>query len=307
MNYDVSLFEIKLFLMTKQYKNFSQVARLLDMTPSSVSRKMAQLETKMNTQLLHRHTRAISLTDEGVAFARYGGEIMHQYSLVTEQIEQNSNSPRGLVKISAPVAFAHLHIAPYIPELLSRYPLIKLEMQQTDSFVEPVTEGIDLLIRIGVIKNSSMRMKRFATQHYVMAASPSYLKRYGTPHSPEELMEHNCLVIKGINGLQPWYIGKDKPLPYHVTGAFYCNNADTLVSTAIEGGGIILFPTWLIGDALKAGKLVSIMNDYQLSTTTEAQTINALYLDTQMLAPKVRVVIDFLSQKFGSPCYWDKR
>ena len=122
MNYDVSLFEIKLFLMTKQYKNFSQVARLLDMTPSSVSRKMAQLETKMNAQLLHRHTRAISLTDEGVAFARYGAEIMHQYSLVTEQIEQNSNSPRVLVKISAAVAFAHLHIAPYIPELLSRYP-----------------------------------------------------------------------------------------------------------------------------------------------------------------------------------------
>lgn len=307
MNYDVSLFEIKLFLLTKQYKNFSQVARLLDMTPSSVSRKMAQLEVKMKAQLLHRHTRAISLTDEGAAFARYGAEIMRQYALVTEQIEQKADTPRGIVKISAPVAFAHLHIAPYIPELLARYPLIKLDMQQTDSFVEPAAEGIDLLIRIGVIKASGMRMKRFATQHYVMAASPAYLKHHGTPQSPEDLAEHNCLVIRGVNGLQPWYIGKDKLLPYSVTGAFYCNNADTLVSTAIQGGGIVLFPTWLIGEALKSGKLVSIMNDYQLSTTTEVQTINALYLDTQMLAPKVRVVIDFLSQKFGSPCYWDKR
>jgi len=310
VNYDVSLREIKLFLMTTQFGNFSEVARRQDMTPSSVSRKMAQLEEKVGTKLLHRHTRSISLTDEGMAFSKHCAEIISQYESVVESIEQRADTPRGTVKISAPVAFGRLHIAPYLPELLERYPLIKVEIQQSDAFIDPAAESIDLMIRIGVAQSSSLRMKRFANQHYVMAASPSYLKSHGTPTTPEELNQHNCLVFKSVNGLQRWFIGKDKVDAYDVSGTLTSNNAETLVAASVGGSGIVVFPTWLIGDELKTGKLIRIMDEYQVSTSSEPQVISALYLDTDNLAAKVRVVIDFLAQKFESPikkdqCYWD--
>lgn len=305
MNYDVSLLEIKLFLMTNQFGNFSEVARRQDMTPSSVSRKMAQLEQKVSTKLLHRHTRAISLTEEGVLFAKHCTEIIKHYEQVSDRIEQKADTPRGTIKISAPVAFGRLHIAPYIPELLDLYPLLKVEIQQTDHFVDPAKEGIDLLIRIGVLQDSSMRMKKFGQQNYVMAASPAYITSHGSPDTAEQLAKHNCLVFKGMNGLQRWFIGEDELMPFDVTGSLYSNNAETLVSSAVGGAGIVMFPTWLIGEELKTGKLLPIMAKQNVSTTVEIQTINALYLETDNLAPKVRVVIDFLAQKYGTPCYWD--
>nr|WP_275974118.1 LysR family transcriptional regulator [Shewanella pneumatophori] len=304
------MLEIKLFLMTTQFGSFSEVARRQDMTPSSVSRKMAQLEVKVGTKLLHRHTRSISLTDEGAAFNKHCTDIINQYERVVEHIEQRANTPRGTVKISVPVAFGRLHIAPYLPELLERYPLLKVEVQQTDSFVDPAADAIDLMIRIGVPQDSSLRMKRFAKQRYVMAASPSYLKSYGTPSKPEQLEQHNCLVFKGTAGLQRWFIGKEKLAPYEVFGSLYGNNAETLVTSAVGGSGIVVFPTWLIGEELKSGKLVSLFDDYQVSTSLEQQSISALYLETDNLAAKVRVVIDFLAEKFSSTrgsnlCYWD--
>lgn len=305
MNYDVTLLEIKLFLMTTQFGNFSEVARRQDMTPSSVSRKMAQLEEKVGTKLLHRHTRSISLTEEGAAFAKQCSDILQQYELVVERIEQRADTPRGTIRISAPVAFGRLHIAPYLTELLEEHPLLKVELQQTDSFVDPAAEAIDLLIRIGVPQDSSLRMKSFGLQHYVMAASPDYLKSYGEPQSPDELENHNCLVFKGTKGLQRWFIGKDKLDPHEVTGSLYSNNAESLVAGAVGGSGIVVFPTWLIGEELKAGKLKPIMSNFKVSTTSEQQVISALYLDTDNLAAKVRVVIDFLAKKYGNPCYWD--
>lgn len=310
MNYDVSLLDIKLFLMTIQYGNFSEVARRQDMTPSSVSRKISQLEEKVGTKLLHRHTRSISLTDEGAAFGKHCAEIIAQYELVVERIEQRADTPRGTVKLSVPVAFGRLHIAPYLSEILERYPLLKIEIQQTDTFVDPAAESIDLMIRIGVPQDSSLRMKTFGKQRYVMAASPSYLKSYGAPLEPDDLKQHNCLVFKGTNGLQRWFIGRDKLEPYEVSGSLYSNNAETLVAGAVGGSGIVVFPTWLIGEELKNGKLIPVMEDYLVSTSLEQQLISALYLDTDNLAAKVRVVIDFLAEKFthasdSTLCYWD--
>ncbi|MCG7584310.1 LysR family transcriptional regulator [Photobacterium sp. OFAV2-7] len=306
MNYDVTFLEIKLFLQTIQFGNFSEVARRNDMTPSSVSRKMSQLEDKVGTKLFHRHTRAISLTEEGSAFAKYGREIMAQFEQVTEQIEQKADTPRGVVRISAPVAFGRLHVAPYLSEFLSKYPRVNIELIQSDDYLDPAKEGIDLLIRIGVMQDSNLRIKRFGKQSYVMAASPTYLKVFGTPKSPEELLHHNCLVFKGTNGLQRWFIGKNgSKRPYDVKGNLYSNNADTLVEGALNGSGIVLFPTWLIGKHLRDGTLESVLSQFESSTTLDVQEIAALYLDTDKLAPKVRAVIDFYSGKFGSPCYWD--
>lgn len=311
VNYDVSLSEIKLFLLATQLSNFSEVARKQNMTPSTVSRKIAMLEKKVGTKLLHRHTRSISLTEEGSVFTKYCFDIIERYEAVVDHIEERAEIPRGTVKISAPVAFGRLHIAPYLSEILTLYPLIKIEIQQTDAFVDAAAEAIDLLIRVGVPQDSSLRMKKFANQRYVMAASPSYVKTHGIPTKPQELKQHNCLVFKGMNGLQRWFIGIDKLLAYEVSGSIYSNNAETLVTMATKDSGIVVFPTWLIGEELKTGKLISLMSEYQISTSADQQVIGAFYLDTDNLATKVRVVIDFLERKYLSKinknaCYWDE-
>ncbi|MBJ3815757.1 LysR family transcriptional regulator [Shimwellia pseudoproteus] len=306
MNYDISLQDMQLFMMTAQSGNFSAVARQADMTPSAVSRKMSQLEEKLGTRLFHRHTRAISLTEEGTAFAASCRDILARFDTIAADIENGAGTPQGTVKISAPVAFGRQHIAPYLGELLARYPRLRIELQQTDSYIDPAQEGIDLLIRIGVLKDSTLRVKHFARQHYVVAASPAYIKAHGAPHTPEQLAEHNCLVFKGSLGLQRWFIGQQALIPWEVQGSLYSNNADTLVAGAISGAGLVMFPTWLMNDALKSGQLVPVLSDYQASASLEPQTIAALYLDNHNLAPKVRVVIDFLAETFGSPCYWDQ-
>lgn len=307
MNYDVSFLEIKLFLQTIAFGNFSEVARKNDMTPSSVSRKMSLLEDKVGTKLFHRHTRAISLTDEGSAFASYSREMLNQFEHITGQIEQKADTPRGLVRVSAPVAFGRLHIAPYLAEFLTKYPRVNVEFIQSDDYIDPAKESIDLLVRIGVMQDSNLRIKRFATQNYVMAASPRYLQLFGTPTSPEQLLQHNCLVFKGSKGLQRWFIGQNNEYkPYDVKGNLYSNNADTLVEAALNDVGLVLFPTWLIGEHFKTGALLPVLKDYESSTTLDAQEIAALYLETDKLAAKVRVFIDFFAEKFGSPCYWDR-
>ena len=310
MNYDVSMMEIKLFLLTAQFRNFSEVARRQNMTPSSVSRKMAQLEEKVGATLLHRHTRSISLTEEGLAFSKHCLSILEQYETVVERIEQTGGAVRGSVKISAPIAFGRLHIAPYLSKLLERYPLLNIDLQQTDSFVDPAAEAVDLLIRIAVPQDSSLRMKSFAKQRYVMAASPRYLSAFGVPSNPNELKQHNCLVFKGTKGLQRWFVGKTELSAYEPRGSLYSDNAETLVTAAVNGSGLVVFPSWLIGKELKNGDLIPVMEDYRVSTSLEEQVISALYLETDKLPAKVRVVIDFLAEKFSCGgikdlCYWD--
>ncbi|MGL5948207.1 MAG: LysR substrate-binding domain-containing protein [Aeromonas sp.] len=307
MKYAVTLLEMKLFLQAIQLANFSDVARRQDMSPSSVSRKIAQLEEKVGSQLLHRHTRAISPTAEGLAFASYCGQLLEQYERLVDQIEQRADTPRGRIKISAPVAFGRLHIAPYLSELLQRYPLLQVELDQTDHFVDPAAEGVDLLIRIGVMQDSTLRLKTLGPQHYVLAASPAYVARYGEPQDPAALLTHNCLVFRGRHGLQRWFIRQGEALPaaLDVSGNLSSNNAETLVAAAVAGAGVVLFPTWLIGEELRTGRLLRVLTHCTASTSLEPQQISALYLDTAQLATKVRVVIDFFAQKYNAPQYWD--
>ncbi|WP_051202216.1 LysR family transcriptional regulator [Ferrimonas senticii] len=307
MNYDVSMLEIKLLLMTVQFGNFSEVARRQDLTPSAVSRKMAQLEHKLGVKLLHRHTRSVSLTAEGQQFVSQCRPMLAQFEQLAASFEQRAEQPSGSVKLSVPVAFGRLHVAPYLQQLLERYPQLNIELQLTDEYVDPAAEGIDLLLRIGVINDSSLRMKVFAKQRYLLAASPEYLGRYGQPQSPTELTDHNCLVFKGIKGLQRWYFGAEHTSlkAFEVGGSLYSNNAELLVQAAIDGAGIVLFPSWLIGDAIQSGKLLPLLSDWHKSVSLEPQQICALYLDSDQPAPKVRAVIDFLAENYGSPVYWD--
>jgi DNA-binding transcriptional LysR family regulator len=212
------------------------------------------------------------------------------------------------VRINAPVVFGQRHLAPWLHELSTRYPRLNIELMQTDDFIDPLQDSVDLLIRIGVMADSTLQARTLGHQNFRLAASPAYLARAGKPETPEDLASHSCLVFKGFAGPQRWYFRQPEQEWHSMTlrGLLTSNNAETLTQAGIDGMGLVVFPTWLIGDALRDGRLVSVLENYQVSTSPEPQTISALYPNSRRPSIKVRAVIDFLLEKFGSPAYWER-
>ncbi|MBU9827446.1 MULTISPECIES: LysR family transcriptional regulator [Rahnella] len=303
----INIQSLRLYIAVLDQGNFSEVARREAMSPSTVSRVISQLEQALQTQLLYRNTRAVSPTESGKLLAGHARQVLAQLDLAALDLQEQDSEPGGLVRINAPVVFGQRHLAPWLHELSTRYPRLNIELMQTDDFVDPLQDSVDLLIRIGVMADSTLQARTLGHQTFRLAASPAYLAREGTPGSPEDLAGHSCLVFKGFAGSQRWYFRQPDQEWHslHLGGLLTSNNAETLTQAAIDGMGLVVFPTWLIGDALRDGRLVSVLESYQVSTSPEPQTISALYPNSRRPSIKVRAVIDFLVEKFGSPAYWE--
>lgn len=304
----INIQALRLYVAVLDQGSFSEVARREAMSPSTVSRVISQLEQALQTQLLYRNTRAVSPTESGKLLAGHARQVLTQLDLATLDLQEQDSEPGGLVRINAPVVFGQRHLAPWLHELSTRYPRLNIELMQTDDFIDPLQDSVDLLIRIGVMADSTLQARTLGHQNFRLAASPAYLARAGKPETPEDLASHSCLVFKGFAGSQRWYFRQPEQ-EWHsmpLRGLLTSNNAETLTQAGIDGMGLVVFPTWLIGDALRDGRLVSVLENYQVSTSPEPQTISALYPNSRRPSIKVRAVIDFLLEKFGSPPYWER-
>ncbi|NWA44141.1 LysR family transcriptional regulator [Pseudomonas reactans] len=304
---------LKLFVAVLDLGSFSEVARREALSPSSVSRVIQQMEQALQTQLLYRNTRAVSPTESGKLLGHHARQVLDQIAQAERGLQEQDLEPSGLVKINAPIVFGQRHIAPWLHELCARYPKLQIELMQTDNFIDPLHDATDLLIRIGVMADSSLQARTLAVQRYCLAASPDYLAKAGMPTSPEDLLQHSCLVFKGYVGSQRWFFrpksssarSSTEWQAYSLRGVLTGNNAETLTQSAINAMGLVVFPTWLIGEALHDGRLVSVLEEYQVSTQLETPTISALYPQGKRLSLKVRAVIDFLVEKYGEKPYWE--
>jgi len=303
----INIQALRLYVAVLDQGSFSEVARREAMSPSTVSRVISQLEQALQTQLLYRNTRAVSPTESGKLLAEHARQVLAQLDLAALDLQEQDSEPGGLIRINAPVVFGQRHLAPWLHELNARYPRLNIELMQTDDFIDPLQDSVDLLIRIGVMTDSTLQARTLGHQNFRLAASPAYLTRAGTPKTPDDLASHSCLVFKGFAGSQRWYFRQPEQewRSLNLRGSLTSNNAETLTQAGIDAMGLVVFPTWLIGDALRDGRLVSVLEDYQVSTSPEPQTISALYPNSRRPSIKVRAVIDFLVEKFGSPAYWE--
>ncbi len=303
----INIQALRLYVAVLDQGSFSEVARREAMSPSTVSRVISQLEQALQTQLLYRNTRAVSPTESGKLLAEHARQVLAQLDLAALDLQEQDSEPGGLIRINAPVVFGQRHLAPWLHELNARYPRLNIELMQTDDFIDPLQDSVDLLIRIGVMTDSTLQARTLGHQNFRLAASPAYLARAGTPKTPDDLANHSCLVFKGFAGSQRWYFRQPEQewRSLNLRGSLTSNNAETLTQAGIDAMGLVVFPTWLIGDALRDGRLVSVLEDYQVSTSPEPQTISALYPNSRRPSIKVRAVIDFLVEKFGSPAYWE--
>ncbi|ALM52396.1 LysR family transcriptional regulator [Halomonas huangheensis] len=308
MSNDVSLVALRLFVRVAATGSFAAAARQHGLPASSVSRHIAALEKALGQRLLYRHTRAVRLTEVGEQYYQTVREVLDTLDIATEQVQGAATEPRGLLRINAPVAFGRLHVAPRLAAFQARYPDIETELTLTDAFIDPVQEGVDIVLRVGVLRDSSLVARKLADQHFVACASPAYIAEHGRPRTPEELRLHNCLVYKGSRGVQRWYFRDPNShlfRSHEVRGNLRSNNAESLREAALQGQGIILFPTWLIHDDISGQRLTSVLEEWEASGEPEPQGIHAIFPENRLRSSKVAAFLTHLQQAIGEVPYWD--
>ncbi|MDC4566537.1 LysR substrate-binding domain-containing protein [Acinetobacter baumannii] len=297
---------LRFFISVYNAQNFSNVARKEDVSASMISRTMQQLEDALGQQLFYRNTRAITPTESGKLFFAYAKRITEQFDEAQKALQDKTLEPSGLVRINAPVFFGQRHIAPWLAGLSERYPRLLIELIQTDEFIDPLRESTDLIFRIGALTDSSFHARIFGTQKYHLAASPQYVAKYGTLDHPTELNQHKCLVYKGFEGPNRWLVRKpnEEWVHYPITPLLSSNNAESLMTAALHGMGIVLFPDWLIGEALKQGDLIKLLPEYEVAIKSQPQHIAAIYPNVRHPPLNIRAVIDYFAEIYGDTPYW---
>ncbi|QEM80921.1 LysR family transcriptional regulator [Halomonas binhaiensis] len=297
MGNDVQLLSLRLFIRVAHSGSFTEAAYDFDLPPSSVSRRISALEQALGQRLLYRHSRAVRLTEAGERYLSQVSEALALLDMATDEVSGTASVPRGILRINAPVAYGRKHIAPLLEAFQSRYPELEIELTLTDAFVDPVQEGADVVVRIGALEDSSLVARELSWQRFVIAASPGYLARHGVPTQPEDLGHHNCLVYKGTRGKQPWYVRREDHESFQaieVHGNLRSNNAESLIEAAISDQGVVLFPTWLLQDALNDGGLVPVLEDWQAANQPRIDGIHLIFPENRLRSPKVGAFVDYL-------------
>lgn len=296
--------EMTVFVRVAEEGSFSAAARILGQTPSAVSKLIGRLEDRLGVRLIHRTTRKLSLTEEGDAFFQRAVRILADIDEAELAVSSLHATPRGILRVNTGVAFGKHIIGPLIPEFLERYSDVNIEMSMTDSLIDLVEDGVDVAVRFGDLKDSSMVARFLAGSRRAVVASPAYLERYGVPTHPKDLVNHNLIGFSNQPNLNTWVFlvdGVEYPVP--VKGNFTANNGETIFEMATEGLGMARMAEFLVGPAAKEGKLVRVLTDFYRDITIP---IHAIYPHRRHLSPKVRAFVDFLVEKFHPEPPWAK-
>lgn len=296
--------DIAVFVRVVEAGGFTAAADRLGLTQSAVSKSVGRLEERLGTRLLNRSTRRLSLTEAGAALYERGRRALAEIEEAELQVARLQTEPRGILRVSAPTSFGILHVAPLLPEFLDRYPALTVDLQLDDRLTDLVEEGFDCAIRIKELGDSTLVAKRLASCRQLICASPEYLKRAGTPTTPEQLKKHQVLVYTYRAALGEWVLrGPDgKKTKIETSARFSSNSGLALVQAALNGFGIVVPPAFYVGRELRERELVSIMDDYAVLPTLG---IHAVYPERRHLSPKVRAFVDFLAERIGPEPNWD--
>jgi DNA-binding transcriptional LysR family regulator len=298
-----TLQEMAVFSRVVAAGSLSAAARELGFSPALVSRRLAALEARLGVRLINRTTRSLHLTDEGASYFDTCARVLAEIEEADAAVTAGRVEPQGPLKVAMPASFGHQHLTPLIPEFAARYPKIQLALSLSDRNVNVIEEGFDLAIRIADLEDSSLAARRLAPNRRVVCASPAYLARHGSPRTPEDLANHNCLTTNDF--VMSWeYKGPDgKPGAVRVTGRYACDNWEVLREWALAGLGVALKSTWDVNRHLDDGSLVPVCPGYTFHSDV---AIYAVYPHRRFLPAKTRVFIEFLAASYGPEPYWDK-
>jgi DNA-binding transcriptional LysR family regulator len=293
---------MRVFTAVVEAESFAAAADKLELSRGMATRYVAQIEAHLGVRLLNRTTRRLSLTEAGSDYYQRATQVLAMIEEAETSAAQNASVPRGTLHVTSSVIFGARHLGAAVSEYLKRHPQIQLDLSLNERVVDLVEEGFDLAIRVAAHIDAGLVARRITPVRIVACAAPAYLKTHGTPKSPEELTGHNCLVYAHPVHQGGWHFkrkGEERTVP--VTGSMRSNSGDAFVSAAIEGLGVVFEPSFLVYEALRDGRLVQLLPDWE----SEPMWVFAVYPNRKFLAPKVRSFIDFLIERFGPEPYWD--
>jgi DNA-binding transcriptional LysR family regulator len=299
-----NLADIAVFVQVVKANSFTAAARDLGLSRSVVSKYISRLEQNLGVRLLNRTTRRLRLTEAGVRFYEQSRSALGQLEDAEGEIHAMQAAPKGQLRISAPSSFGVIHLAPLLPELQQTYPDLSIDLSIDDKMVDVVEAGIDVAIRIADLPDSTLIARRITQCRYVVCASPNYLEHYGTPSTPDDLAQHDCLLFKFWGSPVQWqFVDKDDQFAdVTVRGDLISNNSLALREILLSGGGITMAPTFLVGEDIQKGRLTALFDDFRFKPLS----IYAVYPHRQYLAAKVRAFLEFLSAHIDTEVpYWD--
>ncbi len=294
MNDSVDRFAgIDAFVAAARAGSFTAAAAVLGMTPSGVAKSVTRLEARIGLKLLHRTTRKITLTPEGEAYLAACSRAIEELDATEASLAPKDWVPQGRIHVGVPGAFGRRHVLPGLLEMAARFERLDLTVSFTERTVDLVQEGHDLAVRIGELADdSNLVAKRLGTQRLVICAAPEYLERHGPIRTPEELRRRDCIIGSRRQQKQTWLLRtrEGRLIQQEIHARHEFSDGEAMLSAGLAGCGIMQMPTWLIGDDLKRGRLVPLLEDF----AGGEMPIHAIWPKSSYLQPKVRAVIGML-------------
>ncbi|KQZ62732.1 LysR family transcriptional regulator [Sphingopyxis sp. Root1497] len=286
--------DIETFLAVASGGSFAAAAKALRLTPSAVSRSIARLEQRLGAILFRRTTRSLALTAEGSAYRDRMSVLLAEIETVESDLGREKQGPRGLLRVNASPSIG-VPLLPILPRFTARYPEIILDLALSDTIVDLVEERADIAIRIGPLRDTSLRAKKLGHSRMVLVASPAYLARRGTPRTPEDLDGHDCLRFSFRRSIDSWpFLVGGRVVHRPVPGSFFGNSGDLVRQMAVAGGGIARHGHFHVAADLAAGRLVELLPDYHPG---DGEDIHALYAPEDRAATRIRAFLDFLDEE----------
>jgi DNA-binding transcriptional LysR family regulator len=287
--------EMRAFVAVVNAGSFVRAAEDLKMSKTAVSRLVADLETRLGTRLLQRTTRKLSLSQEGEVFHERCKGLLDDIQEAEAELSTHTGEAIGQLRVNVPVTFGLLQLAPLWPRFLSMHPKVILEVTLADRLVDLVDEGYDLAVRIAQLPSSSLVSRQLTATRLILCASPEYLQRHGTPTHPSDIAGHSVISYTLLSTGDLWaFDGLGGPVEVKVLPRMRTNSGDTCCAAAVGHQGIVLQPSFLVGEALASGALIEVLPQYR----SIELGVYALYPSRKHLTPKVRVLIDFLVEAF---------
>lgn len=292
-----TLESMRIFVRVVELGSFAAAARALDLSPAMVTKHVAHLEARLSTRLLQRSTRRLSLTEAGRTYHARCTELLQGIAEAEGMASATADAATGCLRITAPVEFGNLHLAPLLPEYLRRHQNASVRLDLANRVVDLIEEETDLAVRIAQTMDSRLVARRLASSALRVVAAPDYLARHGRPATPADVARYDCLAFAYP---QPWDLwpfarGKEKH-QIRVLPRLLSTSSETLRQATVAGAGLALLPTFLVGTDLREGRLADIFPDWEIANLG----INVVYPSRRQLAAKVRAMIDLLVERFGS-------
>ena len=300
-----NLDSIVAFVRIAETRSFTAAATQLGISGPAVSKAIARLERHLGVKLLNRTTRSVALTDDGQAFLERCRRILDDLQEAEELLTSRRLTPRGRLRVQMPLGFGRSIVLPMLPAFLSKYPDLVVDVDLSDRIVDFAEEGLDVAVRIGEIADSRVIAHKIYDIRFVTCASPAYLAKHGTPRTPEDLAQHQCLPywMPQVGRHREWpFAHRGVQFSLAVPGTLNVNNSEALIDAAINDAGIVSVATFLAAKAVNSGKLQVVMRDF----ATLGPPVSVVYLPNRHLSARVRAFLEFLQTLVPKEPEWDR-